>query len=100
MEENFDIVRRRIAAYQLRASRYYNKQVRHKVFRTGDLVCRKLQAIQSREGQGKLAPNWEDPVRVKEDLGNGAYYISLYGIQLRSAPAPSLFMNADTYVIA
>ena len=27
--------------------------------------------------QGKLALNWEDPVRVKEDLGNGAYMLEI-----------------------
>ena len=73
MEETFNLVRRWVAAYQLRAAHYYNKKVLHKVFRPGDLVCRKLQAMQLREGQGKLAPNWEDPVQVKEDLDNGAY---------------------------
>ena len=50
MEETFDLVRRRVAAYQLRAARYYNKKVLHKVFSPGDLVYRKLQATQSREG--------------------------------------------------
>ena len=73
MEETFDLVRRRVVAYQLRAARYYNKKVLHKVFSPEDLVCRKLQAMQSREGQGKLAPNWEDPIRVKEEYANGAY---------------------------
>ena len=57
MEETFDLVRRRVAAYQLRAAHYYNKKVLHKVFSPGDLVYRKLQATQSQEGQGKLAPN-------------------------------------------
>ena len=47
MEETFDVVRRRVATYQLRAARYYNKKVLHKVFSPGDLVYRKLQAIQS-----------------------------------------------------
>ena len=36
-------------------------------------MCRKLEATRSEEGRGKLAPNWEDPVRVAEVLGNGAY---------------------------
>ena len=57
MEETFDVVRRKVAAYQLRVARYYNKKVRHKVFSPEDLVCRKLHAMQAREGQGKLAPN-------------------------------------------
>ena len=73
MEETFDVVRRRITVYQLRVTRYYNKKVMHKVFSPRDLVCRKLHATQSREGQGKLEPNLKDLVRVKEDLDNGAY---------------------------
>ena len=32
MEETFDLVRRWVAASQLRAARYYNKKVLHKVF--------------------------------------------------------------------
>ena len=66
MEETFDIVRRRVTTYQLRATQYYNKKVRHRVFSPKDLVYRKLHAMQVREGQSKLALNWEDPVRVKK----------------------------------
>ena len=50
IEEAFDLVRRRVAAYQLRVARYYNKKVLHKVFSPRDLVCRKLQTIQLQEG--------------------------------------------------
>ena len=73
IEEVRETAQKRIAAYQQRAARYYDKKVRHKVFHPGDLVCRKLEATRSEEGRGKLAPNWEDPVRVAEVLGNGAY---------------------------
>ena len=62
MEETHDLVRTRIAAYQQRAARYYNKRVKPKTFLPGDLVSRKLEATGSAEGRGKLAPNWEDPV--------------------------------------
>ena len=27
------------------------------------------------EARGALAPNWEDPVRVSEAIGNGAYIL-------------------------
>ena len=73
MEETHDFVRRRIAAYQQRAARYYNKCVKKRTFFLEDLVSRKLEATGSVEGRGKLVPNWEDPVRVAEALGNGAY---------------------------
>ena len=79
MKETFNMVRRRVAACQLRVARYYNRKVKHKVFAPGDLVYRKLLATQAWEGQGKLAWNWEDPIRVKEDLGNGAYRLETRG---------------------
>lgn len=49
--------------------------VRHKAFQLGDLVCRKLEATRSGEGQGKLALDWEDLIRVREDLNNGVYKV-------------------------
>ena len=73
IKEVRETAQKRIAAYQQRAVRYYDKKVKHKVFHPGNLVCRKLEVTRSKEGRGKLAPNWEDPVRVAEVLGNGAY---------------------------
>ena len=73
LKEVRETAQKRITAYQQWAARYYDKKVRHKVFYPSDLVCRKLEATRSQEGRGKLVPNWEDPVRVVEVLGNGAY---------------------------
>ena len=73
LEETRDLVQKRVAAYQQRAVRYYNKRVKRKAFLPGNLVSRKLEATGSKEGRGKLAPNWEDPIRISEDIGNGAY---------------------------
>lgn len=50
MEETHDLIRKRIASYQQRATRYYDKKVKYKVFQPGDLVCRKLKAMKSEEG--------------------------------------------------
>ena len=50
MEETHDLVRRRIAAYQQHAARYYNKHVKKRTFLLGDLVSRKLEATGSAEG--------------------------------------------------
>ena len=90
MEETHDLVRRRIAAYQQHAAKYYNKCVKKRTFLPGDLVSRKLEATGSAEGRGKLAPNWEDPVRVVEALGNGAYRLET----LEGDPIPRTW-NAD-----
>ena len=90
MEETHDLVRTRIAGYQQRAARYYNKRVKPKTFIPGDLVSRKLEATGSAKGRGKLAPNWEDPVQVAEALGNGAYHLET----LEGDPIPRTW-NAD-----
>ena len=90
MEETHDLVRRRIAAYQQRAARYYNKRVKLKTFLLGDLVSRKLEATGSVEGRGKLTPNWEDPILVAKALGNGAYRLET----LEGDPIPRTW-NAD-----
>ena len=71
--ETRDEVQRRVTAYQQRAQRYYNKRVKPKSFLAGDLVCRKLVVARPVEARGALAPNWEEPVRVSEAIGNGAY---------------------------
>ena len=70
MEEMNDEVNKRVTAYQHRAERYYNKKVRPRNFLPGDLVCRKLEVSKAR---GALALKWEEPVRVSQALGNGAY---------------------------
>ena len=73
MDELHEEVNKRKHAYQRRAERYYNKKVRPWSFLPGDLVCRKLEAARPSEARGALAPNWKDPVRVSQSLGNGAY---------------------------
>ena len=71
--ETRDVVQRRVAAYQQRTQRYYNKRVKPRSFLAGDLVCRKLAVARPVEARGVLAPNWEDPVQVSKAIGNGAY---------------------------
>nr|KYP45856.1 Pol polyprotein [Cajanus cajan] len=60
-------------ACKLRASRRYNTQVRPRSFRVDDLVWRLLGEARRDSSEGKLAPNWDGPFRVMEDLENGAY---------------------------
>ena len=73
LQETHDLVQIRIATYQKKAARYYNKKAKNKVSLPSDLVCKKLEAVEAREGQGKFTPKWEDPTKVKEDIDNGAY---------------------------
>ncbi|KAK3017080.1 hypothetical protein RJ639_007011 [Escallonia herrerae] len=65
----------RLAAYKHRVSKFYDQRVRHRAFRVGDLVLRRIEASASREVVGKLAPNWEGPYRVVKLAGLGAYHL-------------------------
>ncbi|GAA0173111.1 hypothetical protein LIER_26796 [Lithospermum erythrorhizon] len=54
--------------YKQLMARTYNRRVKNRQFRVGDLVLRLLSASQPRE-QGKLSPKWEGPYRVKRVMG-------------------------------
>nr|KYP48774.1 hypothetical protein KK1_029497 [Cajanus cajan] len=60
-------------ACKLIASRRYNTRVRPRSFRIGDLVWRLLGKARRDSSEGKLAPNWDGPFQVTEDLENRAY---------------------------
>ena len=49
------------------------KKVKPKTILPGDLVCKKLEAVKPIEARGALPLKWEEPVRVLQALGNGAY---------------------------
>ncbi|GAV75291.1 hypothetical protein CFOL_v3_18770, partial [Cephalotus follicularis] len=56
----------RVAAYQQRVSRYYNKRVNPRPLREGDLVLRNATIADPTDTRGKLVPNWEGPYKVKK----------------------------------
>ena len=62
----------RMAAYQQKVARYYDRKVKRKIFWPGDLVLQKAEVSKPTE-QGKLSPNWEGPYIVTETLRPGAY---------------------------
>ncbi|KAI9115306.1 hypothetical protein K1719_013625 [Acacia pycnantha] len=47
--------------------------VRPRLFEKGSLVLRRADIGNKNATEGKLAPNWEGPYRVTENLGKGAY---------------------------
>ncbi|GAV73544.1 hypothetical protein CFOL_v3_17028 [Cephalotus follicularis] len=55
----------KVAAYQQRVSRYYNKRVHPRPLREGDLVLRNSAIADPTATRGKLAPSWEGPYKVK-----------------------------------
>ena len=58
------IVEQRLARYQDLMAKYYNSRVKHRDFKFGDLVLRKVMGAARDPTQGKLGPNWEGPYRI------------------------------------
>ena len=47
----------RLVRYQNRMAKHYNSRVRHKDFKVGDLILRKVMGAARDPTQGKLSPN-------------------------------------------
>ncbi|GKV37355.1 hypothetical protein SLEP1_g45396 [Rubroshorea leprosula] len=82
LRENLDLLdevqeqsRLRTLAYKQRIANLYNKRVRPRNFRVGDLVLRKAGLTGFETRYGKLAPNWEGPYVVTEIPHPGAYIL-------------------------
>ena len=63
----------RIAAYQSRATRFYNKSVKERQFQVGDWVLRKVFRNTPDSKDGKLSPTFEGPYQVVSIKGPCAY---------------------------
>ena len=62
----------KMVKYKQLMSRFYNRRVRTRQFREGDLVLRVLKSSQPTTHK-KLGPRWEGPYRVKQVKGKGSY---------------------------
>ena len=83
LEEARDTARVRVAVYQQRVVRYYNRKVHARQYNVGNLVLRLILPGARMTSNDTLGSNWEDPFIVKENLGNRAYHLaSLDGIIL------------------
>ncbi|XP_075640288.1 uncharacterized protein LOC142612042 [Castanea sativa] len=71
LEEHYEVVTIRLAKYQQKLARRYNRSVRRKEFAAGDLVLRKVVGNTRDINVGKLAPSWEGPYRVTAIAGAG-----------------------------
>ncbi|GAV63021.1 hypothetical protein CFOL_v3_06543 [Cephalotus follicularis] len=69
----------RVAAYQQRVSRYYNKRVSPRPLRQGDLVIRNSAVADPISTRGKLAPAWEGPYKIKRVLRSGIFKLETLG---------------------
>lgn len=55
----------------------YNTKVRSRNFQEGDLVQKRTGDARKVLAYGKFAAKWDGPFKIKEDLQNGAYRLSL-----------------------
>ncbi|XP_024011258.1 uncharacterized protein LOC112086525 [Eutrema salsugineum] len=66
----------RIQNYQQATARYYNKNVRSRRFKAGDLVLRKVFQNTAEKNAGKLGANWEGPYKVTKVVCPGVYELA------------------------
>ena len=64
----------RLAEYQQKLTRRYNKNVRRKEFSARDLVLRKVVGNTRDVNARKLMLTWEGPHRITVIASEGAYY--------------------------
>ncbi|XP_074377924.1 uncharacterized protein LOC141719443 [Apium graveolens] len=72
MRENSQL---RLAAYQQRAARYYNKKVKGQLLRVGDLVLRKVMPNTKNPQHGVFGANSEGPYKIKAILWKGTNHL-------------------------
>ena len=78
LEEYREAVTIRLAEYQQKLARRYNRDVKTREFSAGDLVLRRAVGNMQDTNAGKLAPSWEGPYRVTAITGAGAYYLEIW----------------------
>ncbi|PKI47686.1 hypothetical protein CRG98_031923 [Punica granatum] len=76
--------------YQQRMARAFNARVRHREFKPGDLVLRKVLHI-TPDSRGKFAYKYDGPFVVKETFSGGAIILSDMDGTENALP-----VNADT----
>ncbi|KAL5857279.1 hypothetical protein ACOSQ3_004737 [Xanthoceras sorbifolium] len=86
IKERREAARPRIVVYQQRVARYYNRKVKIRPFKKGDLVSRLLLLGARNLQEGALGPNWERPYIIDEDLENSAYHlVNVHGARVPRA---------------
>ncbi|XP_020417963.1 uncharacterized protein LOC109948679 [Prunus persica] len=73
LEEHRAHANLRNEAYKQRVSRYYDSRVRHRSFRVGDWVMRKVSLATKDATEGTLGPSWEGPYEIIGILRSGTY---------------------------
>ncbi|XP_074328308.1 uncharacterized protein LOC141666213 [Apium graveolens] len=74
----------KLAAYQQRIARYFNKNVKSIPYKVGDLILRKVMPNTKIAQHGVLGANWEGPYKIKVILLKGTYRLE----DLNDKPIP------------
>ena len=86
LEEHREAMTIRLAEYQQKLARRYNRCVKTMEFGAGDLVLRKAMGNMQDTNAGKLAPTWEGPYRITAIAGARAHYLE--DLDERPLPQP------------
>ena len=65
----------RLTRYQDLMVKHYNSRVKHKDFKVGNLVLRKVMGAARDPTQGKLGPNWEGSYKIMSWKRKGTYHL-------------------------
>ncbi|XP_023877204.1 uncharacterized protein LOC111989644 [Quercus suber] len=95
LEECQEMVTMRVAKYQQKLARRYNRDVRAREFIAGDLVLRRAVGSMRDTSAGKLVQTWKGPYRVTAVAGTGAYYLE--DLDERPLPRPWNVHNLKKY---
>ena len=76
VEEKKGEAEKRIMAYHKRITQAYNRTVKPRQFKEGDLVLRVVEHVRRQiSGSSKFAPQWEGPFIVKKAYQSGYYLL-------------------------
>ncbi|XP_074374009.1 uncharacterized protein LOC141714388 [Apium graveolens] len=75
LEETSENSRLRLATYQQRVARYYNKKVKGQLLKVGDLVLRKVMPNIKNPQHRVFGANWKGPYKIKAILWKGTYHL-------------------------
>ncbi len=75
LDEAWDQAEVKTRAYQQRKARYHDRRMKHREFKVGDLILRKVTLTTKNPTQGKLGPTWEGPYKVVKFHKRGTYHL-------------------------
>ena len=73
LEEKYKQVLKHAEDYHRKTARYYDRRVKLKSYKLGDLVLKKLLPARKDPTHEKLGPNWEGPYIVSRVVRPGNY---------------------------